>query len=85
LQRIGLVLHISSCGNMILKAQNPPHINDQVIDENLKPVGVVFDVFGPLSLPYVAVRPNVEEPNRYINRALYAVPSSKPRREKRRR
>jgi len=85
LQRIGLVLHTSSSGNMILKAENIPRIGDQVMDENLKAIGKIFDVFGPVSSPYVAVRPNVEEPNRFIQRVLYVAPSSKPRREKRRR
>lgn len=85
MQRIGLVLHISSCGNMILKAENLPRIGDQAIDENLKPIGTIFDVFGPVSSPYAAVRPSVEEPNRFVEHVLYAVPSSKPRREKRKR
>jgi len=79
------VLHISSNGNLILKAENLPRTNDQVVDENLKPIGTVFDVFGPVSSPYVAVRPSVEEPKRFIERVLYAVPSSKLRREKRKR
>jgi len=85
LQRIGLVLHTSSNGNMILKADNPPRIGDQTVDENLKPVGTVFDVFGPVYTPYVAVRPDVENPGRLINHVLYAVPSSKPKRERRKR
>jgi RNA-binding protein len=85
LQRIGLVLHTSSCGNMILRAENPPRIGDQTLDENLKPVGMVFDIFGPVSSPYVAVRPTVENPNRFVKHVLYAIPSSKPRREKRKR
>lgn len=85
LQRIGVVLHKSSSGNMILKAENLPRTGDQVIDENLKPVGTIFDVFGPVSSPYVAVRPSVENPDRFVDRVLYAVPSSKPRREKRKR
>jgi RNA-binding protein len=85
LQRIGLVLHIGSGGNMVLKAENPPRIGDQTVDENLKPVGTVFDILGPVSSPYVAVRPSVENPSRFINHVLYAVPSSKLRREKRKR
>jgi RNA-binding protein len=85
LQRIGLVLHTSSSGNIILKAENPPRIGDQVMDENLNRVGTVFDVFGPVSSPYVAVRPNVEEPHQLAKHVLYANPSPKPRREKRKR
>ena len=84
MQRIGCVVHISSNGNMILKADNVPRIGDQAMDEDLKTVGMVFDVFGPVTNPYVAVRPSVDEPNLYVQRVLYAVPS-KPRMEKRRR
>jgi len=77
------VLHVSSSRNIIIKAENPPRIGDQVVDENLKTIGTVFDVFGPVSSPYVAVRPSVEESNRFIERVLYAIPSSKSRKEKR--
>jgi RNA-binding protein len=73
LQRIGCIVHISSNGNMILKADNVPHISDQAIDENLKTVGTVFDVFGPVASPYVAVRPSVNEPNSYVQHVLYAA------------
>jgi rRNA processing protein Gar1 len=58
---------------MILKADNVPHISDQAIDENLKTVGTVFDVFGPVASPYVAVRPSVNEPNSYVQHVLYAA------------
>ncbi len=84
MQRIGLVLHISSSGNMILKAENIPRIGDQVVDESLKLVGTVFDIFGSVSAPYIAVRPTVEATSPFIERVLYAVPSSKPRKERRR-
>jgi len=85
LQRIGCVVHISSNGNLVLKADNVPRIGDQAIDENLKAVGMVFDVFGPVANPYVAVRPSVDEPSRYVQRVLYAAHApSKQRMRKRR-
>lgn len=84
LQRIGYVRHISSNGNMILKTDNAPRIGDQAMDENLKAVGMIFDVFGPVANPYVGVRPSVDEPSGYVQRVLYAAPS-KQRMEKRRR
>jgi RNA-binding protein len=82
LQRIGHVLHVSSSRNIILKAENIPRIGDKVIDENLKPVGMVFDVFGPTSSTYVAVKPKIQDPQRLVNHVLYVVPS-KPGRKKR--
>ena len=75
---------MSSTKNMILKAENLPNIGDRVVDKNLNQVGTVFDVFGPVSSPYVAVRPSVEEPSLFVGHILYAVPSFELRREKRR-
>jgi len=77
LHRIGRVLHVSSNKNIILKAENNPRIGDKVVDERLKPVGTVFDIFGPTSAPYVAVKPDTEDAYRLVNRVLYAIPSSK--------
>jgi len=86
LQRIGCVLHVSSTKHMILKAENLPNIGDKVVNENLKQVGTVFDVFGPISSPYVAVRPSVEELSRFVDHVLYAIPSAfKSKKAKRKR
>ncbi len=70
--------------NMIIKTTNLPRIGDDAVDENLKKIGRVLDVFGPVNAPYVTVRPSVENPTRFINQPVYAFPS-KPRRQWRRR
>ena len=46
----------------------------RVIDEKLKPVGKVFDIFGPVSSPYVKVKTKVKETERLVGRVLYAAP-----------
>jgi len=84
LHRLGRVLHVSSSKNLILKTRKPPRINDKVVDENLKPVGTVFDVFGPVSSPYVSVKPSVKDPERFVDHVLYVYPSAKRGWEKRR-
>ena len=86
LQRIGRVLHISSGGNAILKVETPPRIGDKVVDKKMKSVGRIFDVFGPVSSPYVSVETNLQDPDRLVDCFLYAVPSLKlgKRRRKRR-
>jgi rRNA processing protein Gar1 len=85
LQRIGCVLHISSSGSAILKAKKLPRIGDKVVDEKMKPVGTVSDIFGSVSSPYVSVKANMEDPNRLVDCTLYAIPSSKPRKRRRKR
>lgn len=85
LQRIGCVLHISSSGSAILKAEKLPRIGDKVVDEKMKPVGTVFDIFGSVSSPYVSVRAKMEDPNCLVDSVLYAIPSSKSRKRRRKR
>jgi rRNA processing protein Gar1 len=70
---------------MILKAESLPRIRDRVVDEKLKPVGTVFDIFGPVSSPYVSVKTDMGDLHRLINHVLYFIPSSKSKKVKRRR
>ena len=81
LHRIGQVLHISITKNMILKAENIPRIGEKVTDKNLKPVGTVFDVFGPTSSPYVAVKPHIQNPEQLVKHILYVVSSENGRKK----
>ncbi len=75
--RLGLALHISSNRNIIVKIEKTPKIGETVVDENLNTVGEVFDIFGPVSAPYAAVKPKVPNPERFIKKALYIFPSKK--------
>ena len=81
MQRLGLVLHISPSRNLIMKVENVPKIGDTVVDENLKPVGKVFDILGPASSPYISIRSTVRDPEKMVNRSVYVIPS-KRRKEK---
>ncbi|HDQ05858.1 MAG TPA: H/ACA RNA-protein complex protein Gar1 [Candidatus Bathyarchaeota archaeon] len=85
MHRIGYVLHVNSTKNMILKAENIPHIGDKVTTEKLKTVGTVFDVFGPTSSPYVAVKPNIQSPEQLVNHVLYTIPSKAGRKKRKKR
>ena len=84
MKRLGRVIHVSSSQNLILKAEGMPKIGAKVVDENLKFVGSVFDVFGPVSSPYVTVKPVTLEPQQLIENTLYTIPSTRRRKEKRR-
>lgn len=79
MQRIGRVLHVSTTRNIILKAENLPRIGDEVVGTDLKPVGTVSDIFGPISSPYISVKTNLEGSQRLVGQILYNFPSSKRR------
>jgi RNA-binding protein len=83
LQRLGLILHLSPSRNIIVKVENIPRIGETVVDENLKPIGKILDILGPVSSPYAAVRPTVRDPEKLANKMVYVFPT-KRRKEKKR-
>jgi RNA-binding protein len=80
LQRLGLVLHVSPSRNIIVKTESTPKIGETVVDENLKQVGKVFDIFGPVSSPYASIKPTLTKLEGLANKTLYISP---PRGERR--
>jgi RNA-binding protein len=57
LRRLGTVVHISNHGYIILKAEFFPTIDSAVVTKRMKRIGTVHDVFGPVTFPYVSVKP----------------------------
>ena len=69
---IGAVDHLShGSGNLILRAEREVKIGETVLDSKKKKMGVVFDFFGPVSSPFISVRPTVESPEKYVGKPLY--------------
>ena len=81
MQRLGRVLHISPSHNIIVKIENIPRIGETVVDENLKTVGKIFDLFGPVSSPYVAIKPTILKPEELTKKVLYISPQREERRK----
>jgi RNA-binding protein len=82
LQRLGKSLHVTPSQNVVVKADKTPRIGSAVVDENLKVVGKVFDVIGPVSSPYAVVKPAVKEPAKLTDKQLYLLLSKKQRSKK---
>lgn len=71
-RRLGTTSHISrGSGNLILKVESKPRIGDAVLDGGGERIGTVFDLFGPVSNPFVAVKPRVDDPERYVGEPLF--------------
>jgi RNA-binding protein len=60
-QKIGEVLHKSKSGKIIVRLQTETRIGQPVLDKKGKRVGQVFDIFGPVTAPYAAIRMKDEE------------------------
>ena len=80
MRRLGRVLHLSSAtGNLIVKAQMAPRIGEKVYDGELRLIGSVFDVFGPVTSPYVAVKPSA--PLNRLPKTVF-LPEFKPKKRR---
>ena len=77
LQRLGRVLNVTPSQNVVVKTDKPPKIGLTVVDENLKVVGKVFDIIGPVSSPYAVVKPTIKEPGKLTNKQLYLLLSKR--------
>ena len=82
MQRLGQVLHTTPSRNIITKIENLPRIGETAVDEHLKPVGKILDIFGPVSSPYASIKPTTHEPEKLVNKTLYVLPSKRGERRK---
>lgn len=62
--------------------ENVSSIGETVVDENLKVIGKIVDVIGPVSSPYALIKPTNIAPEQLSNKMLYVVPSER-RKERR--
>jgi RNA-binding protein len=79
LQRLGKVLSVTPSQSVVVKLEKAPKLGAAVIDENLKVVGRIFDIIGPVSSPYAVVKPSVKDPEKLVNKQLYVSPSKRER------
>lgn len=73
MNRLGTVTHVSGSRKLILRTKIRVKSGTQIFDEELRPVGRIFDVFGPVKNPYVSVKPVGGELEKYVGHALYVV------------
>jgi RNA-binding protein len=79
LQKLGRVRALTPSKNIIIKTEKAPKIGAEVVDENLKVVGKVFDIIGPVTSPYAVVKPAVSEPAKIVNKPVYLLLSKTKR------
>jgi RNA-binding protein len=70
--RVGTLSHISSSnGNLILRAERQVRIGEAIADSKGKQIGQVFDVFGPVEAPFIAVKTRMKDPEKLIGMDLF--------------
>jgi len=75
LQRLGKILHFSTSRSLIVKCEEAHFvkIGTKTCDSKLKEIGKVQEIFGPVTSPYLALRPTVSSPAKYVGRIVYSL------------
>jgi len=75
LRRLGKILHISSSRSLIVKCDESRFVRlgTRTCDSKLKEIGKVQDLFGPISSPYISIRPAGPSPAKYVGRIAYSL------------
>jgi rRNA processing protein Gar1 len=70
-KKLGQVLHQAKSGNLIVKAEVFLKPSIPVFDASGKKIGFVVETFGPISSPYVSVKPTTDRVRKLIGEQLY--------------
>ncbi len=82
MRTLGKVTKVTPLGRLIVRSTFKPQLGSPVYDERMKRIGVVYDVMGPVSSPYVSVKTDLE-PDKlrcYVGRNLYVPQVRRKRR-----
>ncbi|MCD6510879.1 MAG: H/ACA RNA-protein complex protein Gar1 [Thermoprotei archaeon] len=72
MQRLGTASHVSKSGRLIIRAERPVPLMCKVYGPDMRPIGFVADVFGPVKSPYISVKPlKAVNPEEYVGKVLY--------------
>lgn len=75
MKRLGTVHLLSHSGNLILRGNTVPRLGEDVFDSRLHDVGVVRDIFGPVTYPYISVTVKQDDPQTLVGKPLYLIGS----------
>jgi len=86
MRALGRVVAVTKTGRLVVRADHAPPLGSRVYDERLTLVGEVYDIMGPVSSPYVSVKPLSKSLrlDSYMGKILY-VERARLRRKRRRR
>ncbi|MFZ8811845.1 MAG: Gar1/Naf1 family protein [Pyrobaculum sp.] len=81
MRRIGLALHYSRLGNLVVKLSEVPPLYVNVYTYTMKKVGVLYDVIGNVKNPYGLVKPLTRDET-VVGQPLYVKPHDLDRRRR---
>lgn len=58
MKALGELHHLTKSGKILLRGGELPVLYSSVVTEHSKPIGKVVDIIGPVSNPYIVVKPD---------------------------
>ncbi len=73
MRALGRVVTVTRSGKLVVRASFAPPLGSRVYDDRLALVGEVYDIMGPVSSPYVSIRPSSKalRLESYVGKVLY--------------
>lgn len=66
-------MHLSKSGKLVLRTKLDARVGVTVLNDKLKMVGTIVDVFGPVDHPYTSVQPATRDSEKYVGKSLYVL------------
>ena len=57
MQKLGIICSTAHSGELIIRVDNPPRLNQLVHDRRKKNIGKIVHIFGNVNSPYTLVKP----------------------------
>ena len=73
MKKAGKIIHYTKYKVFVVEADKKVILNTYIVDDKGRRIGIVTDVIGPISKPYLVVKPLVENPEKYIGKEVYYI------------
>jgi len=71
MKKAGRILHYTKYKVFVVESSGKIIPNTYLIDDKGRKIGIVIDVIGPITKPYLVVKPLVNNPDKYIGKEVY--------------
>ncbi|HEW93473.1 H/ACA RNA-protein complex protein Gar1 [Candidatus Geothermarchaeota archaeon] len=71
MKKAGKILHYTKYKVFVIEADSKVIPNTYLIDDRGRKIGLVVDVIGPVSKPYLVVKPLIKDPEKYVGKEVY--------------
>jgi RNA-binding protein len=81
LREVGEVMHLAKSSRLIVRLLGPSsreiHSGEVLVDQNVRGVGKVLEIIGPVASPYASVVPLTGRPNKVLGVKVFRKPRTK--------